>query len=422
MPVAARLGQPPVMAEMVAGLLLGPSLLGWLAPEVSSLLFPSASLPALSAVGQIGVVVFMFLVGWRLEIETLKSIGHVALVTSVVSITVPFALGSAVAVTTWYQHAPPGVALLPFALFMGSAMSMTAFPVLVRILADQGLTRTRIGVLAVTCAAFNDAAGWLVLAAITTIVRAGAMAEAGWTLIGLAIYLALMFGVIRPLVARVAARPGVVFGRSASSLAIVVAVIVASAYTTHALGVHALFGAFLAGVVMPRDDEAERLFGEAVEPATTTYLLPLFFAFSGLRTSIDADRGARPVAADGVDSRRRHGRQRHRHGARRARDGRGVGRRVAAGRADEHARPHRAGGAQHRPGSRDPVAGAVLDDGRHGRDDDPGDLADRVEVEAAREAGGVLIQGVGPRSLSGSGLSYAGSATHSSQRMTRATL
>lgn len=286
-PIAARLGQPSVMAEMIAGLLLGPSLLGWVAPQVSSLLFPAASLHALSTIGQIGIVVFMFLVGWRLEIEMLKTIGHMALVTSVVSITVPFALGSGVAMAAWYPYAPPGVALLPFALFMGSAMSMTAFPVLVRILTDQGLMRTRIGLLAITCAAFNDAAGWLILGAITTIVRAGGMADAGRVLVGLALYLIVMFGVARPLVARVAGRRGAAFGRSAGSLAIVLVVIVASAYTTDALGVHALFGAFLAGVVMPRDAEAERAFSEAVEPAIVTFLLPIFFAFSGLRTSVN---------------------------------------------------------------------------------------------------------------------------------------
>ena len=287
MPLAARVGQPPVIAEMIAGLLLGPSLLGWIAPQVFGLLFPAASLHTLSMIGQIGVVVFMFMVGWRLEIETLKTIGHMALVTSVVSMTVPFALGSTVALVAWYPYAPPGVALLPFALFMGSAMSMTAFPVLVRILADQGLTRTRVGVLAVTCAAFNDAAGWLILAAITMIVRAGSMADAGGTLAGLAVYLVVMFGVARPLVARIARRHGTSFGRSIEGVATIVLLVVASAYATDALGVHALFGAFLAGVVMPRDAEAERVFSESVEPMAVTYLLPLFFAFSGLRTSVN---------------------------------------------------------------------------------------------------------------------------------------
>ncbi len=286
-PVAARLGQPPVMAEMIAGLLLGPSLLGWMAPNLSGILFHPASLPALSAIGQIGIVLFLFLVGWRLEIETLKTVGRMALVISVVSIAVPFALGSAVAAVAWYPYAPDGVALLPFALFMGSAMSITAFPVLARILADQGLTRTRIGVLAMTCAAFGDAAGWLILAAITTIVVAGHMGDAGGTLAGLAVYVVVMFGLVRPIVARAARRPGELFGRSAPSLAIIIAVTVASAWTTDALGLHALFGAFLAGVVMPRDEEAERVFGEAVEPMAVTFLLPIFFAFSGLRTGVN---------------------------------------------------------------------------------------------------------------------------------------
>jgi Kef-type K+ transport system membrane component KefB len=286
-PIAARLGQPPVMAEMIAGLLLGPSLLGWFAPNLSGMLFPPASLPALSAIGQVGIIVFLFLVGWRLEIETLKTVGRMALVISVVSIAVPFALGSTVAVVAWHPYAPDGVALLPFALFMGAAMSITAFPVLARILADQGLTRTRIGVLAMTCAAFDDAVGWLILAAITMIVVAGNMANAGGMLAGLALYLVVMFGLVHPLVTRIARRPGESFGRSPRSLAIMVVVTVASAYTTDALGVHALFGAFLAGVVMPRDEEAERVFGEAVEPMAVTFLLPIFFAFSGLRTGIN---------------------------------------------------------------------------------------------------------------------------------------
>ena len=184
-PVFARLGQPAVMAEMTAGLLLGPSCFGWLAPDLSAFVFPDGSLPTLALISQVGLVLFMFLVGWRLDVGHLRSIGRVALVTSLVSIIVPFSLGSSVAAVAWYRYAPPGVDAVPFALFMGTAMSITAFPVLVRILMDRQLLTTTIGTLAVACAAFDDAVGWLILAAITAIVRAGSLADAGLPLLGL---------------------------------------------------------------------------------------------------------------------------------------------------------------------------------------------------------------------------------------------
>ena len=174
----ARLGQPAVMAEMTAGLLLGPSCFGWLAPDLSAFVFPDGSLTTLSLISQVGLVLFMFLVGWRLDVGHLRSIGRVAFVTSLVSIIVPFSLGSSVAAVARYRYAPPGVDALPFALFMGTAMSITAFPVLVRILMDRQMLTTAIGTLAVACAAFNDAVGWLILAAITAIVRAGSLTDA----------------------------------------------------------------------------------------------------------------------------------------------------------------------------------------------------------------------------------------------------
>ena len=285
-PVLARLRQPPVMAEMIAGLLLGPSCFGWLAPQLAHALFPPSSLPTLSMVSQIGLVLFMFLIGWRLDIAHLKTIGRQAFITSLVSIVVPFSLGSSVAMVAWYQYAPAGVDLLPFALFMGAAMSITAFPVLVRILADQRLMGTRIGTLAIACAALNDAAGWLILSAVTAIVRAGGLEEAMRPLAGLAVYGIVMMWVARPLLARVVRRRGAAFGTTPSDLAMILGVMLLSAYTTDVLGVHALFGAFFAGVIMPRAAHAQRVFSDGVEPLTAALLLPLFFAFSGLRTSV----------------------------------------------------------------------------------------------------------------------------------------
>ena len=207
-PVFARLGQPAVMAEMTAGLLLGPSCFGWLAPDLSAFVFPDGSLSTLALISQVGLVLFMFLVGWRLDVGHLKSIGRVALVTSLVSIIVPFSLGSWVAAVAWYRYAPPGVDAVPFVLFMGTAMSITAFPVLVRILMDRQILTTTIGTLAVACAAFGDAVGWLILAAITAIVRAGSLADAGLPLLGLSVYAMVMVGIVRPMLTKFVRRKG----------------------------------------------------------------------------------------------------------------------------------------------------------------------------------------------------------------------
>jgi Kef-type K+ transport system membrane component KefB len=285
-PVFAKLRQPPVIAEMTVGLLLGPSCFGWIAPQLSGWLFPDSSLPTLNMISQIGLVLFMFLIGWRLDVAHLRTIGHVALVISLVSLVVPFTLGSGVAALTWYRYAPADVSRLPLALFMGTAMSITAFPVLVRILGDQRLLGTGIGTLAVACAAFGDAAGWLLLAGITAVARSGSFADAGMPLAGLAVYGAAMMTVVRPLLARFADRRGDTFGAAPADFGVVFIVMLSSAYATEVLGLHALFGAFFAGVIMPRAAHAERVFGAGIEPIATTLLLPLFFAFSGLRTSI----------------------------------------------------------------------------------------------------------------------------------------
>jgi Kef-type K+ transport system membrane component KefB len=165
-------------------------------------------------------------------------------------------------------------------------MSITAFPVLARILTAHRLLESRIGTLAIACAAFNDVAGWLILAAITAVVRAGGLADAGRALIGLAIYGVVMAAIVRPLLARLGRTRRGTSSAKAEDLAIILVIMLVSAFATEMLGVHALFGAFFAGVVMPRDEQARRVFTEAIEPLTTSLLLPLFFAFSGLRTSV----------------------------------------------------------------------------------------------------------------------------------------
>ena len=282
--VLRLLKQPAVVAEMVSGFLLGPSFFGWLAPAWFASLFPASSLEPLNALSQIGLVVFMFLVGLRVRPHASVT-PHAAAFVSGVSIIVPFAGGTILGAAMHARLAPPGVALLPFALFIGAAMSITAFPVLVRLLNEHGLFATNIGVLAIACAAFDDVAGWLILAGILSVIRGGAIALA-WRIVMFAVYLGAMIVVVRPLLEAAAKRWRRPSGLPAETLALALLVALWSAVATEALGVHALFGAFFAGLMMPRDAALEAALTDGAEPLTKTLLLPLFFAFTGLRTSV----------------------------------------------------------------------------------------------------------------------------------------
>jgi Kef-type K+ transport system membrane component KefB len=281
------LGQPAVIGEMVAGLLLGPSCFAWLMPETSAALFATPTLPSLNALSQLGLVLFMFFIGVRVDAHAVGAKRRAAIVTSITSIVVPFVLGAWLGSVMHERLAPPGVGVVPFVLFFGAAMSITAFPVLARILIDQRLLTTELGVMAITCAAIDDVTGWLILASITTLVRTdGAATGIGMRLLFFFAYLAVMILVVRPSLGRLARSRGQDFGTSADDLAVVLLVMLVSAVATEWLGVHALFGAFFAGLSMPRSAQIERVLVERLEPLTMTLLLPLFFAFTGLRTNI----------------------------------------------------------------------------------------------------------------------------------------
>jgi Kef-type K+ transport system membrane component KefB len=283
-----RLGQPQVVGEMLAGILLGPSLLGLLAPATAAALFPPPSMPVLGAMAQVGMVLFMFLVGLELDTASLRSHGRAAVLVSNVSIALPFALGAALALPLHGRFAPPGVAFWPFALFIGAAMSVTAFPVLARILAERGLLRSRLGALALSAAAVDDVTAWTILAAIVVLVRSGAAdASLGLRLLGLAGFVALLYAVRHPVRQRVVA----LFerqGRLTSDLvALLVALVLLAACVTEALGVHALFGAFLVGVMLAAARPLAEAARERLETLLVVVLLPLYFAFTGLRTRLD---------------------------------------------------------------------------------------------------------------------------------------
>ncbi len=287
-----KLHQPQVIGEMLAGILLGPSLLGWLAPDISAALFPAESLGFLNALSQIGLLLFMFLVGLEFDPKMLRSQGRAAVVTSQASIVAPFILGAGLAFYLYPKLSDASVSFTSFALFMGIAMSITAFPVLARILTERKMLRSKVGAMAITCAAVNDVTGWSILAAIVLFGQANSSAHPIWlTLVGTAVYIVVMIWGVRPLLQRLEGTFQK-WGISQDMMTLIFLVILVSGLVTEWLGIHALFGAFLAGVIMPKQHSFVHALTEKLEYVAIVLLLPLFFAFTGLRTSVGLLNGA----------------------------------------------------------------------------------------------------------------------------------
>lgn len=284
--ICRKIGQPTVVGEMIAGILLGPSLLGMYLPEFSNILFPPQSLGNLQFLSQIGLILFMFIVGMELDLKMLKKQTHDAVVISHASIIVPFALGIGLAYFIYESFAPGGVQFLSFGLFMGIAMSITAFPVLARIVQERGITKTRLGAIVITCAAADDITAWCILAAVIAIVKAGSFTSSLY-IIGLAlVYVIVMIKVVRPFLLRI----GNIYTSQQTLTKPIVTIffltLIVSAYVAEVIGIHALFGAFMAGAIMPDSIRFRNLFIEKVEDIALIVLLPLFFVFTGLRTQI----------------------------------------------------------------------------------------------------------------------------------------
>lgn len=282
--VLRRLGQPVVMAEIVAGIALGPSVLGLMWPGGLTLLFPAESLTLLGMVAQLGLVFFMFLVGLEFDPKLLQGQARTSIAISNAGIVVPFALGAALALPLHAGLAPPGVGLLPFSLFLGTAMSVTAFPVLARILTERGIVRTRVGAIALAAAAVDDVTAWCLLAMVVGVAASGGFGAAALTTALALAYSLFVWFVVRPMLARVGPRQGSAL--SADVVASVFLLVVLSAAMTEWIGIHALFGAFLIGAAMPRRGGLTAVLAEKLEDFVTVALLPLFFAYSGLRTQI----------------------------------------------------------------------------------------------------------------------------------------
>jgi Kef-type K+ transport system membrane component KefB len=304
--------QPPVIGEVLAGILLGPSLLGRSTPAASTYILPPHVAPLLNVVAQVGVILYMFIVGLELNVDRLRHRAQATILTSHASIIAPFVLGSMLALYLYPRLATANVPFTSFALFMGVAMSITAFPVLARILADRRMTETELGVVALTCAAVDDVTAWCLLAFVVGVAEAKLHGAAVVALLTVG-FIALMFLVVRPVIVRLVDRDrwgnrgapwrarlrtsrddegsrDVEWAADAVDsdvIALALAGVLLSALTTELVGVHAIFGAFLFGAVIPHDSRLARTLTGKLKDLVTILLLPAFFAFAGMRTRID---------------------------------------------------------------------------------------------------------------------------------------
>jgi Kef-type K+ transport system membrane component KefB len=272
----AKVGQPEVHGEILAGILLGPSLLGLVWPRAMAYVFPIQVVDGLKVLAQVGLVLFMFLIGLELDIQKLRGHGSKVLVIGQSSIFTPIVLGALLGL--WlYPRLGEGVDRLGFVLFIGAAMAITAFPVLARVLQETGLHRTRIGVLTMTCAALNDVMAWFLLAIVVAVVRSTGPAETVRTVLLSILFVAAMVTAGRWILARMRTIP----------LWVAICIALLGAWLTEQIGIHAIFGAFMAGAIMPRRMDVQRHIAERLEHAVLAFLLPVFFVVVGLSTRVD---------------------------------------------------------------------------------------------------------------------------------------
>lgn len=285
--LAHKLGQARVVGEIIGGILLGPSVFGRLAPAVTNALFPQSSMASFEILSTIGLILFLFLIGTEVNLEHLYQQRATAALSSTMSILVPFALGALLAPSLRIRFASPRSGDTAFVLFLGIAMSITAFPVLARILEERGIQRSELGATAILCAAVDDVVAWLLLAVALALIGTGSDSfSLAARLVALAFYLLVMIGVVRPIAARL------VRLRKSPDLSIelfgtMIVFAFASAATTDALGLHPLFGAFLAGICFPRANSWREMIRKRLDITISALLLPLFFAITGMRTRLD---------------------------------------------------------------------------------------------------------------------------------------
>jgi K+:H+ antiporter len=282
----SKIGQPSVIGEMVAGILLGPSLLGVLFPEGMAFLFPASSMGTLRSLSQIGVILFMFIVGTEINAGHLKEKARAAVIISHTSIVVPFLLGVTASLFIYSSFAPANISFTSFALFMGVAMSVTAFPVLARILDERGMNTSYLGNTVIACAAVDDVTAWCMLASVIAVVKMNGIGLSALTILLALAFTAFMLFLVKPQLNRLIGESVEIAKNGNGILVCALVIAFISAYVTEAIGIHALFGAFLAGAVMPSTSTVRTFLRDKLAAFSSTALLPLFFAFTGLRTQI----------------------------------------------------------------------------------------------------------------------------------------
>ena len=297
--IARRLGQGRVIGEILGGILLGPSVFARMAPHAFGTVFPASSLAPFDVLSTLGLILFLFLVGSELDLQRLSEHRGTATLASGMSILLPFLMAALVSHPLRKRFAPQHVGGWPFFLFLGISLSITAFPVLARILEEKHLQATALGATALMCAAFDDVCGWSLLAVALTLIPSGGRAAGSWAatsggltmrFVLLLVYLLFMLLVVRPFGQRIARRRrDAAF--SYEAMGITAALLLLSAAATDALGVHPLFGAFLAGVCFPRVPRWQAALRARLDMIVSVLLLPLFFALTGMKTRLDLLRG-----------------------------------------------------------------------------------------------------------------------------------
>lgn len=281
-----KIRQPTVIGEIFAGIFLGPSFLGHWWPEVSGFLFPANSLGNLQFLSQIGLILFMFVIGLELDLNVLRNKAKDAIVVSHASIIFPFMLGTLLSYYLYSRFAPDNIPFLAFALFTGIAMSITAFPVLARIVQERGLSKTKLGAIVITCAAADDITAWCILAVVIAIVKAGSLVSSLYTVLMALAYVICMLKLVQPFLKRLGDKYASKETLSKPVVAVFFITLLLSSFLAEVIGIHALFGAFMAGAIMPANASFRSLFIGKVEDVAVVLLLPLFFVFTGLRTQI----------------------------------------------------------------------------------------------------------------------------------------